>query len=92
MEDIIIYNIDYLTLKICFYEVDCKLSVETDFYSIIKFDSKEDTERVYNKLVNCKEFEVSNDCITNGTSLTITGDATVSYDSTSKLLMVLVMN
>ena len=86
------YNIDYLTLKICFYEVDCKLSIETDFYSTIKFDSKDDARCVYSKLLNCEEFGVSNDCVINGTSLTITGDATVSYDSTSKFLMVLVMN
>lgn len=82
------YNMDYLTLRICFYEVDCKLSVETDFYSTIKFDSKDDAKQVYNKLVNCKEFRVNNDC----TTITITGDAIVSYDSTSKRLMVLVMN
>lgn len=86
------YNIDYLTLKICFYEVDCKLSVETDFYSTIKFDSEDDAKRVYNKLVNCKEFRDSNDCDLFCTTVTITGDATVSYDSTSKLLMVLIMN
>lgn len=86
------YNIDYLTLKICFYEVDCKLSAKTDYYSTIKFDSKDDAEQVYNKLVNCKEFRVNNDCDITGTSITITADATVSYDSTSKLLMVLVMN
>lgn len=86
------YNMDYLTLKICFYEVDCKLSVETDFYSTIKFDSKDDAKQVYNKLVNCKEFRVNNDCGLFCTTIAITGDAIVSYDSTSKLLMVLVMN
>lgn len=86
------YNIDYVTLKICFYEVDCKLSVETDFYSTIKFDSKDDAERVYNKLVNCEEFRVNNDCDLFCATIIITGDATVSYDSTSKRLMILVMN
>lgn len=86
------YNIDYLTLEICFYEVDCKLSVETDFYSTIKFDSKDDAEQVYNKLVNCKEFRVINDCNLLCTTLTIIGNATISYNSSSKLLIVLVMN
>lgn len=92
MEDIIMYNIDYLILKICFYEVDCKLSVETDFYSTINFNSKDDAKQVYNKLVNCKEFRVNNDCDLFCTTLIITGNAIVSYDSTSKFLMVLVMN
>lgn len=86
------YNMDYLTLRICFYEVDCKLSVETDFYSTIKFDSKDDVKQVYNKLVNCKEFRVNNDCGLSCTTIAITDDAIVSYNSTSKLLMVLVMN
>ena len=86
------YNMDYLTLKIFFYEVDCKLSVETDFYSTIKFNSKNDAEQVYNKLVNCKEFRVNNDCDLFCTTVIIAGTATVSYDSASKHLMVLVMN
>ena len=86
------YNIDYLTLKIFFYDVDCKLNIETDFYSTIKFDSKNDAKQVYNKLINCKEFRVNNDCDLFCTTVIITGNATVSYDSASKLLMVLVMN
>lgn len=86
------YNIDYLTLSICFYEVDCKLSIETNYYSTIKFDSKDDAKQVYNKLVNCKEFRVNSDCDITGTTIFITGDATVRYNSESKRLMVLVMN
>lgn len=86
------YNIDYLTLKIFFYDVDCKPNIETDFYSTIKFDSKNDAKQVYNKLVNCKEFRVNNDCDLFCTTLIIAGTATVSYNSASKLLMVLVMN
>lgn len=92
MEDIIMYNIDYLTLSICFYEVDCELSIETDYYFTIKFDSKDDAKQVYNKLVNCEEFRVKNDCDITGTTIHITGDSTVSYNSESKRLMVLVMN
>lgn len=86
------YNIDYLTLKIFFYEVDCKLDVETNSCSTIKFDSKNDAEQVYNKLVNCKEFRVNNNCGLFCTTVIITGNATVSYDYVSKRLMVLVMN
>lgn len=86
------YNVDYRTLRICFHEVDCKLSVETDFYSTIKFDSKDDAKQVYNKLIDCEEFRVNNDCDLFCTTIAITGDATVSYDSINKSLIILVMN
>ena len=75
------YNVDFRTLEICFYEVDCKIIFETDFHYSIKFDSKNDAKQVYNKLVNCKDFRVSNDCDLFCTTLIVNGDATVSYDS-----------
>ena len=86
------YNVDYHTLQICFYEVDCEIIFETNFHYSIKFDSKNDAEQVYNKLVNCKDFIVNNDCDLFCTTLIINGTATVSYDSTDKCLKILVMN
>lgn len=86
------YNVDYITLEICFYEVDCEIIFETDFHYSIKFDSKNDAEQVYNKLVNCKDFIVNNDCDLFCTTLIINGNSTVSYESTHKCLKILVMN
>lgn len=86
------YNVDYRTLEICFYEVDCEIIFKTDFRHSIKFDSKNDTEQVYNKLVNCKDFIVNNDCDLFCTTLIINGDAIASYDSTDECLTILVMN
>ena len=56
--------------------------------------SKLETYEIYNKLVNCKDFRVSNDCDLFCTTLIVNGDATVSYDSTHECLCikVLVMN
>ena len=88
------YNVDFRNLEICFYEVDCKIIFETDFHYSIKFDSKNDAKQDYNKLVNCKDFRVNNDCDLFCTTLIVNGDATVSYDSTHECLCikVLVMN
>lgn len=84
--------IDYLTLKICFHEVDCKLAIKENYCSTIIFKDKDDAREVYNKLISCKEFKVNNDCDLFCITIIITGDATISYDSSSKLLIVLVMN
>lgn len=84
------YNVDYRTLEICFYEVDCEIIFKTDFHHSIKFNSKNDAEQVYNKLVNCKDFIVNNDCDLFCTTLIINGDAIASYDSTDECLTVLV--
>ena len=85
------YNVDFRTLEICFYEVDCKIIFETDFHYSIKFDSKNDAEQVYNKLVNCEDFRVISDCDLFCTTLIVDGVATISYDSTHKFLCIKVI-
>lgn len=84
------YNVDYRTLEICFYEVDCEIIFKTDFHYSVKFDSKNDAQQVYNKLVNCKDFRVNNDCDLFCNTLIINGDAIASYDSIDECLTVLV--